>query len=203
MYSAYKLNKQGDHIQPWRTLSVWASISCLSVYRSGFIVFTWSFIDAQQYDFRLHNLLWLAPPADLMWFLCTTFSSSRERIWLSQLVSCTHFRFNQETGLSDENRDVSICTSWKVVSDSPTRGVEKKAMTDRTLTSTLICKQCFLIFCLFHLFLAVPGLRCYRAFPGCGQQGLLSSCGARASHCSGFSCCGEQALGLAGSSCGS
>ena len=76
-------------------------------------------------------------------------------------------------------------------------------MTDRTLTSTLICKQCFLIFCLFHLFLAVPGLRCYRAFPGCGQRGLLSSCGAWASHCSGFSCCGAQALGLAGSSCGS
>ena len=60
----------------------------------------WSFIDAQKYACRLHNLLWLAPTTNLMWFLCTTFSFSRERIWLAQLVSCTHFRFNQETGLS-------------------------------------------------------------------------------------------------------
>ena len=44
----------------------------------------------------------------------------------------------------------------------------------------------FLIY-LFFLFLAVLGLRCCaRAF---------SSCGEWASHCSGFSCCGAQALG--------
>ena len=30
------------------------------------------------------------------------------------------------------------------------------------------------------------------------KQGLLSSCGVRASHCSGFSCCRAQALGHAG-----
>ena len=28
----------------------------------------------------------------------------------------------------------------------------------------------------------------------CGEQGLLSGCGAQASHCGGFSCCGAQAL---------
>ena len=28
-----------------------------------------------------------------------------------------------------------------------------------------------------------------------GKRGLLSSCGVRASHCSGFSCCRAQALG--------
>ena len=28
----------------------------------------------------------------------------------------------------------------------------------------------------------------------CGEQGLLSGCGAQASHCGGFSCCGAWAL---------
>ena len=31
---------------------------------------------------------------------------------------------------------------------------------------------------------------CPKAFSGCSEQGLLSSCGARASHCSGSLCCG-------------
>ena len=48
----------------------------------------------------------------------------------------------------------------------------------------------------FMLFLVVLSLCCYvQAFSSCGKQGLLSSCSARASHCSGFSCCGAQALG--------
>ena len=43
-----------------------------------------------------------------------------------------------------------------------------------------------------------------RAFSCCREQGLLSSCGAQASHCGGSSCCRAQALGLKGfSSCGS
>jgi len=42
----------------------------------------------------------------------------------------------------------------------------------------------------------VPCLRCCtRAFSSCGKQGLLSSCGARSSHCGGFSCCGAWTLG--------
>ena len=42
-----------------------------------------------------------------------------------------------------------------------------------------------------HLFLAVLGLCCYmQAFSHCGEQELLSSCKARASHCGGFSCGG-------------
>lgn len=41
------------------------------------------------------------------------------------------------------------------------------------------------------------------AFSGCGERRLLSSCGARASHCCGFSCCRARALAGAGlSSCG-
>ena len=37
------------------------------------------------------------------------------------------------------------------------------------------------------------------AFSSCGEQGPLSSCGWRASHCGGLSCCGGPALGHAGS----
>ena len=44
---------------------------------------------------------------------------------------------------------------------------------------------------LLLLFLAGLDLRCCAwAFSSCSEQGLLSSCGARASHCGGFSCCG-------------
>ena len=35
---------------------------------------------------------------------------------------------------------------------------------------------------------------CTGFFSSCCEQGLLCSCGARASHCSGFSCCCAQAL---------
>ena len=41
---------------------------------------------------------------------------------------------------------------------------------------------------LINLFLAALGLRC------CVQ--VFSSCGERASHCGGFSCCGARALGV-------
>ena len=53
------------------------------------------------------------------------------------------------------------------------------------------------------LYLAVLGLHCcMQAFSSCREKGLFSSCGVRASHCSGF-CCGAQALGCVGfSSCG-
>ena len=37
---------------------------------------------------------------------------------------------------------------------------------------------------------------CTRASPGCVELGLLSVCGAQASHCSGFPCCRTRALGL-------
>ena len=46
-----------------------------------------------------------------------------------------------------------------------------------------------------YLFLPVLGLPyCLQTFSSCGEWGLLSSCGAQASHSSGFSC-GAQALG--------
>ena len=40
---------------------------------------------------------------------------------------------------------------------------------------------------------AVLGLCCAWAFLQCGEQGLLPSCGAQASHCGGFSRCGARA----------
>ena len=46
------------------------------------------------------------------------------------------------------------------------------------------------------LFLATLGLHCCaRAFSSCSKPGLVSTCGARASCCSGFSYCGTQVLG--------
>ena len=54
----------------------------------------------------------------------------------------------------------------------------------------------FLIY-FIYLFLAALGLRCCMwTFSSCGKRGLLLSCGARASHCGGFSCCGAWALGM-------
>ena len=56
----------------------------------------------------------------------------------------------------------------------------------------------FDLFLKFILFLAVLGLHCYtRAFSSCSNRGwgLLSICGAQASHCRGFSC-RARALGM-------
>ena len=55
-----------------------------------------------------------------------------------------------------------------------------------------------------YLFLASLGLHCsVQAFSSCGEWGLLSSCGARTSQCSGFSNCGARTLRRVGfSSCG-
>ena len=47
--------------------------------------------------------------------------------------------------------------------------------------------------------LSALGLHCLcRLFSSGGEWGLLSSYGALASHCGGFFCYGEQALGLEG-----
>ena len=54
-------------------------------------------------------------------------------------------------------------------------------------------------FLFMYLLLGGLGLCCcVRAFSSCGEQELLSSCGVRVSHGSGFSCCGAWALGLCG-----
>ena len=55
-----------------------------------------------------------------------------------------------------------------------------------------------------YLFLAVLSLHCCaQTFSSCEAWGLPFSCGARASHCSGFSCCGASIFAACGlSSCG-
>ena len=54
---------------------------------------------------------------------------------------------------------------------------------------------CLFLFLFFKLFLAALGLRCcVRAF-SLQQVGATLRCGAWASHCGGFSCCGAWALG--------
>ena len=58
-----------------------------------------------------------------------------------------------------------------------------------------------LIFFRFMYFWTMLGLcYCAQAFSSCGERGQLSSCGAWASHCCGFSCCRAQAPGHAVSS---
>ena len=43
--------------------------------------------------------------------------------------------------------------------------------------------------------MAALGLHCcVRAFSSCGEPGATHRCGAWASHCGGFSCCGAWAL---------
>ena len=54
------------------------------------------------------------------------------------------------------------------------------------------------------LFGCAGSLYLHRLFSSCGKRGLLSSCGAQASHCNGFSCRGAQSLECSGfSSCSS
>ena len=56
----------------------------------------------------------------------------------------------------------------------------------------------FLFYCL-----GVLGLHCcMQTFSSCGEEGLLSSWSARASHCSGFSCWGALDLGSQASAVG-
>ena len=52
---------------------------------------------------------------------------------------------------------------------------------------------CLFIFCLHWVFVAL-----HRLFSGCSEQGLLSSYGVWAFHCSDFSCCGAWVLGHSG-----
>ena len=52
----------------------------------------------------------------------------------------------------------------------------------------IFLKICLFIFLLWWVFVAPS------AFSSCSKRGLLSSCSAQASHCSGFFCCGAWAL---------
>ena len=68
-------------------------------------------------------------------------------------------------------------------------------------SSDLLFLRCIDFYDLF-IALVVVGLCYYTwAFSGCGEREPLSSRSACSSHCSGFSCCGAQALGCVGFSC--
>ena len=55
----------------------------------------------------------------------------------------------------------------------------------------------------FIIFLSALGLCCFvQAFSSCSKKGATLLHGAQASICSGFSCCGVQALGMGFGSCG-
>ena len=62
----------------------------------------------------------------------------------------------------------------------------------------IVNAYCCFVFKIF-IYLVALGLDCCAwAFSSCREWGLLFSCGVWASHCSGFSCCRSQALGLLG-----
>ena len=62
----------------------------------------------------------------------------------------------------------------------------------------------YFFFLMFTYYVCAGSLLLVDFFCSCSKRGLFSSCGARASYCSGFSCCRAQALGHVGfSSCGS
>ena len=75
----------------------------------------------------------------------------------------------------------------------------KKTMKDgSTFIKLLVCVTHFFFYFIYLFFgcagsLLLPGL-----FSGYGEQGVLSSCCVRASHCGGFSYGRAQALGHAG-----
>ena len=61
--------------------------------------------------------------------------------------------------------------------------------------SFVLSTRLLTFFSLLFLFLAALGFcGCAQVFSSCGERGLLSSSYMRASHCSGFTCCGARAL---------
>ena len=59
----------------------------------------------------------------------------------------------------------------------------------------------YFFFLMFTYYVCAGSLLLVDFFCSCSKRGLFSSCGARASYCSGFSCCRAQALGHVGFSC--
>ena len=80
------------------------------------------------------------------------------------------------------------------LSPNPSHLLEQSVWEQIHLGGFFSFKIFFCLFCVLkfwvQLFLLSVG------FSSCGKQGLLSSCGARASHCSGFSGCRAQAQEL-------
>ena len=60
----------------------------------------------------------------------------------------------------------------------------------------LFTYMCLFIIINFNFFACTGSSCCTWAFSTCSEWGLLSSCSVKASHCSDFSCCRAQPLGM-------
>ena len=92
---------------------------------------------------------------------------------------------------------ITLClTSWRITVPFSTEAAPfyLPANSAQEFQCVDIFAKNFFFISLF-LFLAVLGLCCCKqAFSGCGEWGLLSSCGVQPSYCRGFSFCRTQAL---------
>ena len=152
--------------------------------------------------------MWSQPRNPLEWTrekqpLPYGFLVSTELHWLQ--VSCLwplpcHHNLKQvddfciEKALSPAlSAEVGHLVTW------PTLGHEHKAWS--------LCLSSFLSFLKkIYLFFKISGcagsLLIHAGFLCCSERGRFSSCGVRASHCGGVSCCGSQALEHRLNSCG-
>ena len=77
MHSAYKLNKQGDNIQPWRTpFPIWnqAVVPCPVLTFASWLA----------YRFLKNQVRWSGIPISLRIFQCLLWSIQSQRLWHSQ-----------------------------------------------------------------------------------------------------------------------
>ena len=102
--------------------------------------------------------------------------------------SCKRIKIQQRESHIKENRVLHLSTSFFVY------------FVSQVFCHCQMTQLAFIYFfnkSIYLFILAALGLRCCTwAFSSCGERGLLFlRCGARASHCGGFSCCGARALG--------
>jgi len=117
------------------------------------------------------------------------------RIWLSDFTFTFHFH-----ALEKEMATHSSVLAWRIPGtgepgELPSMGSHRVGHDWSDLAAAEWLTHTFL-----YLYFACAGSSLLRGlFSGWREQRLLSSCGAQASHCGGFACCGSQVCGL--SSC--
>ena len=78
-------------------------------------------------------------------------------------------------------------------------GISLLGLSEQSVTDSVACTTESHFILLKNIFLIHFGctgcLLLHRLFSSCGEWQLLSSCGAQASHCGGFSCCRARVLG--------
>ena len=113
--------------------------------------------------------------------LCPLFRKCR-----SSLLESHCFSFSARLSLKAQSKSVLLISLCILFFSFPTLST----ISNYTFASSFI-----------YLFIsAALGLCCCMwAFSSCGKKGLLASCGVRASHCGGLSCCRARALEHMGS----